>query len=192
MLRPDDALLKYYFKKLFAADGRERVICRAPSSDYEGKIISKALKMKSLLYPIYNENEEKMHFEIREHLQKKLRGVVKSIAEHNWNEELFPMNENYYMEKFSCTVKQFKKRFEKLFKDGMAWQNHGRWHIDHIKPHILFDLNDPEQQKKCFSLENLQPLWANENKEKHNVLIINDDNELEALYGYLSELCGEL
>jgi len=35
----------------------------------------------------------------------------------------------------------------------------------------------PEQQKKCFKISNLQPLWANENEEKftdyHGQSIIN-------------------
>ena len=42
------------------------------------------------------------------------------------------------------------------------------WHIDHIKPCSLFNLNDEEQIKECFNLENLQPLWGLENIKKSN------------------------
>jgi hypothetical protein len=48
----------------------------------------------------------------------------------------------------------------------MTWENHGKWHIDHIKPGALFNLINIEEQKKCFHYTNLQPLWASENLSK--------------------------
>lgn len=52
------------------------------------------------------------------------------------------------------------------FKPGMDWdQNRKAWHIDHIKPRSLFTT---KQIKECFSLQNLQPLWAHENYRKRN------------------------
>lgn len=59
---------------------------------------------------------------------------------------------------------------EKQFINGMTWENYGEWHVDHIKPISLFnftDINDDEF-KKCWSLDNLQPLWAKENLLKSN------------------------
>jgi hypothetical protein len=55
---------------------------------------------------------------------------------------------------------------EKSFKPGMTRENYGEWHIDHIKPISKFDLNDENEQKKCFHYTNLQPLWASENIKK--------------------------
>jgi len=52
------------------------------------------------------------------------------------------------------------------FTAGMSWENHGEWHIDHIRPCASFDLTDPEQQKQCFHYTNLQPLWAKDNLAK--------------------------
>ena len=72
------------------------------------------------------------------------------------------------------TSTDLKNHLDSLFKDGMSWDNYGRfgWHIDHIKPIASFKLTkkngEPnlEQIKLCWSLNNLQPLWANENESK--------------------------
>jgi len=55
---------------------------------------------------------------------------------------------------------------EKSFKPGMKRENHGKWHIDHIKPCASFDLTKASEQRKCFHYTNLQPLWASENLAK--------------------------
>jgi len=69
-------------------------------------------------------------------------------------------------------IDKVKEHLEKQFKEGMSWENYGPqgWHIDHIKPCASFNLEDTEEQKKCFNYKNLQPLWAKENRSKHNKL----------------------
>ncbi len=63
-------------------------------------------------------------------------------------------------------ISQVKLHLEKQFKNGMTWKNHGKWHIDHIKPCASFDLTCPQQQLRCFNYKNLQPLWAFQNMSK--------------------------
>ena len=48
------------------------------------------------------------------------------------------------------------------------WQNRGKmkYHIDHIWPCAMYNLCDPEEQKKCFNWRNLQLLTAGQNAEK--------------------------
>ena len=58
------------------------------------------------------------------------------------------------------------KHIEKQFKNGMTWNNHGEWHLDHIKPCASFNLRCPVQQLACFNYKNLQPLWASDNMSK--------------------------
>ena len=58
------------------------------------------------------------------------------------------------------------KHLESTFKSGMTRENHGLWHIDHIRPCSSFDLSKPEEQVKCFHYTNLQALWAHENLSK--------------------------
>ena len=58
------------------------------------------------------------------------------------------------------------------FESGMAWDNYGKdgWEVDHKVPDSLFyysTVNDV-QFKECWSLSNLQPMWASDNRSKSN------------------------
>jgi hypothetical protein len=53
---------------------------------------------------------------------------------------------------------------EGLFLDGMSWENHGEWHIDHITP-LASAKNEDELLRLCH-YKNLQPLWARDNLSK--------------------------
>lgn len=69
-----------------------------------------------------------------------------------------------------CTFEFFKEYIENQFIEEMSWENYGvfGWHIDHIKPLVIFDLSDPEQQKECFHYSNMRPLWAKENLSRQS------------------------
>ena len=90
---------------------------------------------------------------LRKRVLKALKGISKSA---------------HTLELLGCSIEDFKKHLESLWKEGMSWENQGYkgWHIDHIRPCISFNLTDPEQQKQCFHWSNMQPLWAKENMEK--------------------------
>ena len=68
------------------------------------------------------------------------------------------------------TLKELEEHLEQQFKPGMNWKNYGQWHIDHIKPISSFNITSIycEDFKECWSLKNLQPLWAEENFAKGN------------------------
>lgn len=70
------------------------------------------------------------------------------------------------MELVGCPIEFLRGYLEARFQEGMTWENHGEWHVDHIRPCVSFDLTDPEQQRKCFHYTNLQPLWASDNLSK--------------------------
>ena len=67
------------------------------------------------------------------------------------------------MELIGCSTSELMIHLESKFKEGMTWENHGEWHIDHIKAIAKFNLLNDDEQKKCFHWSNLQPLWAEEN-----------------------------
>lgn len=71
------------------------------------------------------------------------------------------------------TLEELKNHLERQFKEGMSWDNYGKWHIDHIKPKSLFNIKSYEDKefKECWSLNNLQPLWAKENLSKYNKFV---------------------
>jgi hypothetical protein len=65
-----------------------------------------------------------------------------------------------------CPLPSFMLYLESKFEAGMTWENYGEWHIDHIMPCAIFDLTQPEHQKRCFHFSNMQPLWAQDNRRK--------------------------
>lgn len=72
-----------------------------------------------------------------------------------------------------CSIEDFKKHIESLWKPGMNWENYGieGWHLDHIIPLASFDLIDREQFLKACHYTNIQPLWAIDNLRKSSKLI---------------------
>ncbi len=68
---------------------------------------------------------------------------------------------------------QLYDHIELLFTSDMTWENHGKWHIDHIIPQVLWKYDKPEDNefKQCWALANLQPMWAIDNFKKYNKVI---------------------
>jgi hypothetical protein len=65
-------------------------------------------------------------------------------------------------------VGDLRGHLESQFADGMSWENYGAWHVDHKLPVASFNfatVDDPDF-KECWSLGNLQPLWAIDNMRK--------------------------
>lgn len=71
------------------------------------------------------------------------------------------------------TLVDLKRHLEHRFLPRMTWANYGKWHVDHIYPMSKFEFtsaNDPAF-KRCWALENLQPLWAEDNKKKSDRIL---------------------
>jgi hypothetical protein len=56
------------------------------------------------------------------------------------------------------SAKELRKHLESLWTEGMSWDNHGEWHVDHIIPVAAFHQNTPPSVVNALS--NLRPLWA--------------------------------
>jgi len=70
------------------------------------------------------------------------------------------------------TLEELMAHLESKFLPGMSWKNRSKWHIDHIIPRNAFDITSAEcdEFKKCWELNNLQPLWAKDNIIKKDSL----------------------
>lgn len=79
------------------------------------------------------------------------------------------------IEYLGCSFEQLKTHLEKQFVDGMTWENHGEWHIDHIKPLCSFDFSDERELFKAWHFSNLQPLWAKDNISKGGKFPLGDE-----------------
>jgi len=67
------------------------------------------------------------------------------------------------------TLDELIVHLENQFQLNMSWDNYGEWHIDHKKPRSAFHFKNPNdiEFRKCWSLNNLQPLWAIDNLKKN-------------------------
>lgn len=78
-----------------------------------------------------------------------------------------------YFEVLQYSPEELIKHLEKQFSDGMLWDNYGKWHVDHILPITSFNIQEmgDEEFMKCWCLDNLQPMWGEENIRKSNKLL---------------------
>jgi hypothetical protein len=63
---------------------------------------------------------------------------------------------------------QLMDHMSSLFTEGMSWDNYGEWHIDHIVPVSLMFEYGVTEPNLVNALDNLQPLWAEDNLKKSN------------------------
>ena len=122
-----------------------------------------------------NKNNRKkvdVHFKLRITISERIRQALKNHLINKYK------NKEKTMEFLGCSIEELKTYLQNQFKEGMTWQNHGEWHIDHIIPCAAFDLSKKEDCLKCFNYKNLQPLWAHENLSKSDKIPIDRLQEI--------------
>ena len=65
-----------------------------------------------------------------------------------------------------CSFEEFKSYIESQFREGMSWENHGEWHLDHKTP--ISWAKSEEMVLELNHYTNFQPLWAKDNLVKGN------------------------
>jgi hypothetical protein len=136
---------------------------------------SEKIKEKKRRYRIKNSEKEK---ERLRRARKKYRATLKGALRHAISNAVgrsFKKDSKAgrsWEELVGYTINDLKKHLEKRFQPGMSWGNYGKWHIDHEIPISVFNFETPEDSdfKLCWSLKNLQPMWAKENISKSNKL----------------------
>jgi hypothetical protein len=79
----------------------------------------------------------------------------------------------HYFEILKYSPEDLIVHLENQFRDGMNWDNYGEWHVDHVLPisrHNIQEIGD-EEFMKCWSLNNLQPMWGEDNIRKSNKIL---------------------
>jgi hypothetical protein len=101
---------------------------------------------------------------ISQKLQSSLRSTLLSRKGRKTN----PM-----LKLIGCSLEEFKKHLESLFRIGMTLENYGRggWTLDHKVPRSAFNLLNVKDQMKCFHFTNLRPVWERENMSKGSKIL---------------------
>ena len=89
----------------------------------------------------YENNKKEIHQKGKEYMKErrnnnpliKLKEYLRSLIYHSIKNQGYTKRSK--TEKIlGCSFDEFKIYFEPQFKEGMSWENQGKWHLDHIKP----------------------------------------------------------
>lgn len=94
-------------------------------------------------------------FKLSSNLRSRLRCFLKSKS---WRKS------SKFSEYIGCSGEELKSHLSKQFREGMTFENYGKWHIDHIVP--LCSAQSEQDAINLCHYTNLQPLWAFENQSK--------------------------
>lgn len=128
---------------------------KAPSRSKTYKKSEKS-KLKRREYSRQYHHKNKIGRNISRRMRQSLNGERKSSS---------------WVNLVNFTLDELKNHLELKFVYGMTWENYGKvWHIDHIKPLSSFNItsDDCQEFRDCWSLSNLQPLFALDNILKSN------------------------
>lgn len=121
----------------------------------------------------YHRNKEKYAEYSKEYLKDKLKTDPYFKFKHQLRCRLrIAIKKGYKVgsavKDMGCTGREAYDYIASKFTEGMSWDNHGEWHIDHIKPLSSFNLENREQFLEAVHYTNLQPLWAEDNHRKYD------------------------
>lgn len=121
----------------------------------------------------YLSNKKQIITQHNEYLKNKLKTDINYKILHNLRSRLNlalngKVKSKNTLNLLGCSIDELKAHLQSKFIEGMQWNNHGQWHIDHVIPCSKFDLTKEAEQQKCFHYSNLQPLWAIDNIKKSN------------------------
>jgi len=120
------------------------------------------IKERNRLYFI-EKKESDMNYRIKQNVLSKIN---LGITFRTWGEVLERI--------LGYGVHTLMKDLQDKFEDDMDWNNFGNlflsrknWHVHHIIPMKVYNFYNEDDIKKCWSLNNLTPLW---NSERNSVL----------------------
>lgn len=158
--------INLYHKHIGSKDGYRSMCkeCRSHKfkNDYDN--FSDSHRQRNNKYRVNNREKYNKYFRKRYINKPHLyawRGMLNSVIRRMGGKK-----ESTTFDILGYSAEDLKKHLEKLFTEGMSWDNWGEWHIDHKIPISKF--KDSDDPKIINSLDNLQPLWALDNIKKSN------------------------
>jgi len=143
-------------KKVCSKCGKNKLLCEFHNNKL-GKdgFHSQCKECKNDYKKEYNKTNQNKRREYR--LKNKHVGLWRSVLKASlWR--LGTPKEGLTIDLLGYSSTEFKIHIESLFTEGMSWDNHGEWHVDHIMDVSTFDPDTPPSVVNA--LTNLQPLWA--------------------------------
>jgi hypothetical protein len=173
------------FYKNWATKNKEKIRRQNKQYQITNKVKLKEQKRKHRMKPeikkqrleynqkYYAKPEIKKHN--REYFRKYNSSIERKLSLHHYM--LIARNLKKYNLKKPCSTKflidyliqELKEHLEKQFSPEMNWKNYGEyWEIDHKIPRCWFHYKSTKDKafKRCWSLENLQPLKKEINHSK--------------------------
>lgn len=79
----------------------------------------------------------------------------------------------HYFDILKYSPEELVVHLENQFTEGMEWDNYGEWHVDHRLPITSFKFKEVGDNEfmRCWELNNLQPMWGDENISKSNKVL---------------------
>ena len=161
---------------------------------YESKPETKERKKRNS-YVWYEENKEHRKEYLKEYREKNIDKIreVKRNYERNrkHNDPIYKLVANFrtaiwtvlkennmdkyghYFDILRYSPEELVVHLENQFTEGMEWNNYGEWHVDHRLPITSFKFQEVGDNEfmRCWELNNLQPMWGDENIIKSNKVL---------------------
>ena len=161
---------------------------------YESKPETKDRKKRNY-HVWYNENKDYRKVYLKEYREKNTEKIKKTKRDYERNRKasdpLYKLISNFrtaiyqvlkesnveknkhYFDILQYTPESLIKHLESQFENNMNWDNYGKWHVDHKLPITSFNIEEmgDEEFMRCWSLDNLQPMWGTDNIRKYNKVI---------------------
>jgi hypothetical protein len=143
----------------------------------------------------YEQNKEHRKQYLKEYREKNIDNIRKTKRDYERNRKssdpLYKLISNFrtaiyqvlkesnveknghYFDILGYTPEELIVHLENQFTEGMTWDNYGEFHVDHKLPISYFNIKEigDEEFMKCWCLDNLQPMWGEENIRKSNKLL---------------------
>jgi len=143
----------------------------------------------------YEQNKEYRKEYLKEYREKNIESIRKTKRDYERNRKasdpLYKLISNFrtaiyqvlkesnveknkhYFDILQYTPESLIKHLESQFENNMNWDNYGDWHVDHKLPITSFNIQEmgDEEFMRCWSLENLQPMWGTDNIRKSNKVL---------------------